>query len=138
MTRDPGPAVARAARALVGTPFRLHGRDPRSGLDCIGLVAAALESAGLPADPPAGYGLRNTDPGDPDAIARRSALHPASGPPRPGDVVIVRPGPGQLHLLVCAGADGFIHAHAGLRRVVAMPGPLPWPVLGRWRPGGKD
>lgn len=138
MTCDPAAAVARAAQALVGAPYRLHGRDPRSGLDCVGLVAAALAAAGLPVDPPAGYGLRNRDPADPDAIARRCALRPVSTPVRRGDIVMARPGPAQLHLLVCAGPDTFIHAHAGLRRIVAMPGPLPWPVLRHWRPGGKD
>ena len=51
----------------------------------------------------------------------------------PGDLILARPGPAQHHLLVASGPDRFIHAHAGLRRVVAMPGPLPWPVLHRWR-----
>lgn len=129
-----GKAVARAAEALVGTPFRLHGRDRRRGLDCIGLVAAALESAGLQAEPPSGYGLRNRAIGDPDLLAQRSALRPVEGAPMVGDVLLVRPGPAQVHLLVCAPDGGFIHAHAGLRRVVAMLGPLPWPVLRHWRP----
>ncbi|RXZ64877.1 NlpC/P60 family protein [Pelagerythrobacter rhizovicinus] len=131
-------AVARAAEALVGTPFRLHGRDPRWGLDCIGLVASALEGAGLQAEPPSGYGLRNHAIDDPDQQARRSALRPVEGAPMVGDVLLVRPGPAQVHLLVCARGDGFIHAHAGLRRVVAMPGPLPWPVLRHWRPIEED
>ncbi|AKM08127.1 hypothetical protein [Pelagerythrobacter marensis] len=138
MTDNTGAAVARAAEALVGVPFRLHGRDPRIGLDCIGLVAAALRGAGRKVDPPAGYGLRNRDPADPDAIARRCALLPARGPVRGGDILMVRPGPAQMHLLVCAGPDRFIHAHAGLRRVVAMPGPMPWPILRQWRPAEKD
>ena len=28
---------------------------------------------------------------------------------------------------------GFVHAHAGLRRVVEMPGESPWPIIGWWR-----
>lgn len=139
MTGMRGEAVARAAEALVGAPFRLHGRDPRWGLDCIGLVAAALEGAGLPAEPPTRYGLRNRDIGDPDALALRSALRPVRGLPVPGDVLLVRPGPAQVHLLVRARRDDrFVHAHAGLRRVVAMPGPLQWPVIGHWRPVEED
>ena len=31
-------ALAEAAAALVGSRFRLHGRDPATGLDCIGGV----------------------------------------------------------------------------------------------------
>ena len=38
---DRAAQVVAAARALVGVPFRLHGRD-RDGLDCVGLAALAL------------------------------------------------------------------------------------------------
>ena len=33
---------ARAAEALAGARFRLHGRDRSTGLDCVGLVGLAL------------------------------------------------------------------------------------------------
>ena len=137
MSAATGRAVARAAEALVGAPFRLHGRDPRWGLDCIGLVAAALERAGIAAEPPTGYGLRNAEARDAAALARRSGLVPAREPARPGDIVLVRAGPAQVHLLVLSTTGGFVHAHAGLRRVVACPGAPIWPVLHRWRPIGK-
>lgn len=137
MSGGRGEAVARAAEALVGVPFRLHGRDPARGLDCVGLVAAALDGAGVPADPPLRYGLRNREIGEPDSVARRSGLRPAHGPPVPGDVLLVRPGPAQVHLLVCARESRFVHAHASLRRVVSMPGPPDWPVLRHWRPTDK-
>lgn len=131
---DAGRAVALAAEALVGVRFRLHGRDPRWGLDCIGLVAAALEGAGVAARPPRTYGLRNAGTHDAAALARRSGLIPAQGAAMPGDILLVRAGPAQVHLLVVSTAGGFIHAHAGLRRVVASPGAPTWPVLHRWRP----
>ena len=35
-----------AARAMIGAPFRLHGRNPPTGLDCIGLALRVLEQAG--------------------------------------------------------------------------------------------
>lgn len=35
-------ALAEAALSLVGTRFRLHGRVAETGLDCVGLVAAAM------------------------------------------------------------------------------------------------
>ena len=34
--------LAAAALTLVGSPWRLHGRNPATGLDCIGLLGAAL------------------------------------------------------------------------------------------------
>jgi hypothetical protein len=48
-----------------------------------------------------------------------------------GDILLVRTGPMQLHLMI-ASADGLVHAHAGLGQVVHMPGASPWPILGRW------
>lgn len=124
--------IAQAAAALEGTPFRLHGRDPRFGLDCVGVVLHALHAAGLPPPPLPAYGLRNI--GNPRFIdaADQAGFNTlaASLPPQTGDILVVEPGPAQLHLLVCVAPDSLIHAHAGLRRVVRMPAPGPWPI---WR-----
>jgi hypothetical protein len=51
---------------------------------------------------------------------------------RVGDLWLVRPGALQLHLMIGV-SGGFVHAHAGLRRVVEMPGDAGWPVVGVWR-----
>ena len=40
-------ALAIAAGELVGSPFRLQGRDPAHGLDCIGLVLVSLARIGI-------------------------------------------------------------------------------------------
>lgn len=133
-----GGDLARAAETLVGAPFRLHGRDPARGLDCVGVVAAAFARAGLRAEAPAHYALRNARIDDALAFAHRAGLIEAAGPVTPGDVLLARPGPAQFHLLVAIAGGRFVHAHAGLRRVVAMPGPLPWPLLRRWRLEGTD
>lgn len=122
-----GERTAARARALVGTRFRAQGRGAGEGLDCVGLVAAALGRSGVRRD----YALRG---GCADELAtelRRAGLHPAAEP-APGDLLVMRPGPGQLHLGVWTGA-GLVHADAGLRRVVERPGRPPWPVLGVWR-----
>ncbi|EQB16326.1 NlpC/P60 family protein [Sphingobium lactosutens] len=122
---DGAAAIVAAARALVGVPFRLHGRG-RDGLDCVGVAALALGRAA-----PRAYGLRS---GDAERAARWlevAGLRPvAEG--QAGDLALVRPGPLQLHLMIGTGA-GFVHAHAGLRRVVEMPGDSPWPIIGWWR-----
>lgn len=116
------------ARAAVGARFRLGGRDPAFGLDCVGLVAWAHELADVPAD----YGLRS---GDPARVAawcdmRWRRVETAGA----GDVLLLRGGPGQVHLAVSTGG-GLVHADAGLRRVVERPGDPPWPVLAMWRVG---
>lgn len=129
----PGAALAVAAERLVGVPFRLHGRDPERGLDCVGLVAAALAATGRVVRAPTGYRLR---PGCIDGFleaAERSGLIDAEGPAAPGDVLLVRAGPAQPHLVVAASWGDFVHAHAGLGRVVLTPPPLGWPVERRWR-----
>lgn len=125
-----GKDVATAALALVGTPFRLHGRDPRSGLDCVGVLAAALGGeTGLPN----GYALRCRTLPDVPAIMAALGLTEASGDTQPGDVLMLRCAPCQFHFAIAAAADRIVHAHAGLRKVVLGPLPDAWPVIGRWR-----
>ncbi|WP_336987488.1 NlpC/P60 family protein [Altererythrobacter aquiaggeris] len=133
MTGDTGRAIARAAYGLVGSPFRLHGRDPATGIDCAGLVLVALErGAGIRIEL-AGYGLRNSSIDACVHSAGFPGLTFAQGPPQAGDIVLVKPGPAQWHLLVASGNGGFIHAHAGLRKVVRVQGPLPWRTQMQWR-----
>ena len=120
---------AAAAEGLLGAPFRLGGRDPATGIDCVGLVACALGGV----EAPTGYALRNSDIAGHLGFAVRAGFALASGPMARGDLVLAVPGPAQHHLLVALGADGFIHAHAGLRRAVIHKGALPWPEAARWR-----
>ena len=127
-----GAALAAAAERLIGVPFRLHGRDPVRGLDCVGLVAAALAEAGRPALAPVGYRLRQVAIDGLLGAAATSGLAETAGAIEPGDVLLVRPGPAQHHLVVAA-AGGFVHAHAGLGRIVLTPPPLAWPVEHHWR-----
>lgn len=128
-----GEHIYAAALALVGTRFRLHGRDPATGLDCIGLAVAAFGRAGCTLTAPVGYGLRNLSINAFLSSAVQPGLEPVSGPAQPGDLQLVQPGPAQHHLLI-AGPDGSaVHAHAGLGRVVHSPAPLVWPVIAHWR-----
>jgi hypothetical protein len=123
---------AARARALVGTRFCVQGRG-EGGLDCLGVVLATFE---IPADAvPRDYRLR----GDhlPEIRKgldlhfrrlRRSQL-------RSGDVMLLAAAEDQLHLAVRT-EQGFVHAHAGIRRVVETPGEPVWPLLGVYRKRG--
>ncbi len=128
-----GAALARAAAALVGTRFLLHGRDPATGLDCIGLLAAALAGAGRAARLPNGYALRMRDPAGwlprPEALGFMLAEPPFL----PGDAVLLRLGAVQVHLAIAAPDGGWVHAHAGLRRVVHQPVLPDGTILHHWR-----
>jgi cell wall-associated NlpC family hydrolase len=127
-----GDDVARAASALLGTPFRLHGRDPASGLDCMGLVEAALARAGHPARLPGDYALKMRSIDRYAGAAERAGLVRGQGPLASGDVLLLRVGPGQFHLGIMGGDGSLVHAHAGLRRVVCSPLPQ-GEIMARWR-----
>ena len=128
-----GERVAAAALAMVGTRFRLHGRDPRDGLDCVGLVAHALAASGWIGEVPTGYALRGGDPAR--VTVMLDGLLPRGDGSRPGAILLAAPGPAQLHLAIRT-ADGIVHADAGLRRVVERPGPPPWPIIAAWQTEG--
>ena len=125
---SPADIVARG-RALIGVRFRAQGRSPAAGLDCVGLVAEAIGAGGVPRD----YTLRGASPARLAAGLEAAGLRRARAM-RAGDVLVMKAGPGQLHLGLWSGT-GLIHGDAGLRRVVERPGPPLWPVTGIWRIG---
>ena len=130
---DLAEAFASAAEGLVGSPFRLHGRCPTTGVDCVGLVILSLRSAGREVISMPAYRLRNSDYGFVEQLAKRNGFAEAVGPVGRGDLLMVEAGPAQRHLLVAQSHTEFIHAHAGLRRVVRLRGELPWPLFRHWR-----
>ncbi|BEU99026.1 peptidoglycan endopeptidase [Novosphingobium olei] len=121
--------LERAALGLVGTRYRLHGRDRDSGVDCVGLVALAMREAGYSAVAPTGYALRHADVATLTGLARANGFVAVGSR---GDLVLAMANPVQPHLLIRT-TQGFVHAHAGLRRVTLLPGALPWPVAGEWQ-----
>jgi hypothetical protein len=129
-------AIARRAIEQVGTPFRLFGRIEGKALDCVGLLLIAVGPDLAPEVSQIRYTLR----GDQMQKARSGfdgscffEIEP-DGASMAGDLVLVQPGPSQLHFLVRV-EHGWVHADAGLGRVVLRPGVLPWPVRGIWRLG---
>jgi murein DD-endopeptidase / murein LD-carboxypeptidase len=121
--------IAARATAEIGTPFRLHGRTSRVALDCVGLVAVAIQRS----DVPGNYSLK----GDFSEIIRtymeqNAAMVSSNRVLADGDVALVGCALNQQHLMVRAN-NGWVHAHAGLGRVVHMPDPSPWPIIGLWR-----
>jgi lipoprotein Spr len=129
--RRSGEETARAARACIGVPFRPQGRDPSRALDCVGLAGVAFGREDLPS----GYALRGGDAEKIAAELRAIGLRQiGSDEAAEGDLMLVESGPRQFHFLVMT-RGGFVHADAGLRRVVETPGRPRWPVIGIWRQG---
>lgn len=111
-----GREIAAAARGCVGTPFRLHGRVPGRGLDCVGLVAHAGRSLGLSDHDETAYGLSGSGARLEAGLAR-AGLARVAGEAEVGDVLLFDLGRGLLHVAVMS-EHGIIHAHRGLGRVV--------------------
>ena len=128
-----GRALALAAESYVGASFRLHGRDPITGFDCLGLVLVALAEIGRPVRVPLRYALRTLDLERFERLPAAAGLVEVESPLEPGDVLLLEAGPAQLHLAIVGRDGGVVHAHAGLRRVVHTPFPLPWAVVRQWR-----
>lgn len=131
-----GVDIAARACALVGTRFRPQGRNARDGLDCVGTAALA---AGIPADKvPRDYALRGQSLAEIERRLRDLGCRPVAGNALGlGDVVVCQAGPAQYHMVVIT-PFGFVHADAGLRRVVQRPYPIPWTLAGAWRLAEED
>ena len=126
-----GEDVAARARGLVGVRFRPQGRCAETGVDCIGLAAIAW---GVPVSAvPRDYDLRMSDAAVIGAGFRAAGFFEIDvDEVAAGDVLVVRAGFSQAHAVVLT-RGGFVHADAGLRRVVEVPGLVPWPVASAWR-----
>lgn len=112
-----GEEIAAAARACIGTPFRLHGRVPGRGLDCVGLVVHVGRSLALIDHDETGYGLSGSGARLEAELMRAGLERVAVAQTRVGDVLLFDMGRGLLHVAVRS-EHGVIHAHRGLGRVV--------------------
>ena len=121
--------VVERALSLLGTRFRAQGRDPRLGLDCLGLamVAYRIDGATIRRD----YRLSGDH-------RRELMVGLASGfrrvvpsQRRAGDLMLIRVAADQYHLAIRTHA-GFVHADAR-RGVVESPGVPEWPVVATYR-----
>lgn len=124
---------ANAALNLLGCSFRLHGRKPEIGLDCVGLVLASLDMIGRSAAGPQGYGLRNRSVDQWFAEAENAGFRRTRELAQRGDLLLAHVGPAQHHLAILDNTATIIHAHAGLRRVVRQPLEISTTVIVRWR-----
>jgi len=119
-----GEQVVARGRALVGVRFRPQGRSD-AGVDCIGVVAMAFGLSAVRGD----YGLRSCDAAEVEREFEGSGFLPvAVTDAGSGDVLLVRAGFRQLHVVILT-EEGYLHADAGLRRVVEVPGAVGWPVV---------
>lgn len=117
------------AQALVGTRFRAQGRG-EGGIDCVGVVLSTFD---IPANEVRrDYRLRGDHLREICETLKAYFRRIPATRLRAGDVMVLNAGDGQIHLAVRTG-PGFVHAHAGILRVVETPGLPQWPLLGAYR-----
>jgi len=120
---------AERARALVGKRFRPQGRGEH-GLDCVGVMTATFSID--PRTVRSDYTMRGNSLKELEANLQSHFRKVARTHLRSGDLMVMSAGADQLHLGVRTDA-GFVHAHAGIRRVVETPGLPSWPLLSVYR-----
>jgi murein DD-endopeptidase / murein LD-carboxypeptidase len=123
-------AAMTAARAGLGTRFRVQGRLVGVGLDCIGVALLAAAGAGLQLGPVPPYALGGDHAQLLAATLRELGLRRARRP-GPADLAEYALAPGHRHLALITDR-GILHAHAGLGRVVEGPVPEDWPMVACW------
>ncbi len=126
--------MAAKAVSLCGTRFRLHGREQENGLDCIGLANQCLLAADVDCGAPNGYSIRGGSEAKINDFMAETGFERFAPETKlcEGDFVLVRPSPVQWHFMIRA-KGGFVHAHAGLGKVVFCPGDAPWPIVSIFR-----
>ncbi len=111
-----------AALACVGARFKLQGRDPAYGLDCVGLLAWCASRVGLPVADRLDYGL-HSDPAQLAAHLQASGFVDITGAAGADEAIA----PGRVLVFALSGSpnhaaistpQGIVHADMRLRRVV--------------------
>jgi hypothetical protein len=129
--------IAKSAHEQIGTRFRLHGRRGDEALDCAGLVEHCLKPFEKFSKVPTNYTMRGRHVGLAESFFRQNNFSIIMDePPVDGDIAVVRCEARQIHLLIRS-RHAWVHAHAGLGRVVLTPDPLPWPIIQLWRAPGE-
>jgi cell wall-associated NlpC family hydrolase len=105
-----------AARGCLGTPFHHQGRNAKTGLDCIGLIAHAAKAAGLEVQDRTDYARQ------PQGKELFAALEAHGFVPVQemiaGDVLVFRFNRAPQHVALALGHDRMIHAYAPVGKVV--------------------
>jgi len=130
--------IASRAIQAVGTPFKLHGRSLRHGLDCVGLVAHSISPFTTQQEIPQNYTMRFTNLEIPKAFFEAISILQCHNfdDLKIGDIVLISPGCQQLHFIIITG-DTYVHAHSNLRRIVSCPLPIEYRIKAAWRYKGE-
>lgn len=107
-------ALIEAARSYLDVPFVHCGRS-RTGVDCVGLLCAAMRDVGL-----ADYAPKPYARGDHSRLCAEveQFAEAVEGEPIPGDLLVMRVRGEVTHLALVTGEGTIIHANEKVGRVV--------------------
>jgi cell wall-associated NlpC family hydrolase len=92
-------AIVREARRYIGCPFRLHGREARTGIDCAWLIVTSARACGYPCT---GLDEMFTVRGNArqlyGAMIHRAFERVPKAEARAGDVLLLTSKPGTAHI----------------------------------------
>ncbi len=120
LTADESAALIAACRSFMHVPFRHQGRNPAIGLDCAGMVAAALKVIGRPIADLKGYGREPHKNGLRDMLVANLGPALSKAEMQPGDVALVKFDGDPRHVALVTdigGRLGMIHVHSENKRV---------------------
>lgn len=135
-----GDIIAAAADSMVGVPFKHAGRNPKVGLDCVGVVLCSVWSAGCDLPDCIGYGpLPRHEVVLAELDKRAKRLHMDDA--QPGDVLLFeyrREMP--MHFAVLLSNNYIVHAHGATGKVVKHRLSPAWAMRlhSIWRAEGVD
>jgi len=135
-----GDKIAQAAEAMVGIPFRHQGRNPKVGVDCVGVVLCAVWSAGCDLPDCLGYGpLPRSEVLLAELEKRARRIHMDDA--QPGDVLLFQYRPElPMHFAVLVWNNYVVHAHGSTGKVVRHRLSPAWAMRlhSIWRAEGVD
>lgn len=105
-----GEQIAAAAEAMVGIPFRHQGRNPKLGVDCVGVVLCSVWAAGCEVPDCLGYGpIPNASMLMRELEGRADRVHMDDA--MPGDVMLFQRHGSPTHFGIMVAGNHFVHAH---------------------------
>jgi NlpC/P60 family putative phage cell wall peptidase len=116
MTQNQIDTMIAAARRCLGTPFHHQGRQPKFGIDCIGLIVVALRATGKAVEDYSDYNRRPDGKSIVEALENHGAQ--MAGAIEAGDVLLFRYDNQPQHVALATGKDRMIHAFAVAGEVV--------------------
>jgi hypothetical protein len=132
---------AEIVEGFAGVRWRRHGRDPRIGLDCGGIVVAGLAALGIAVKDSRDYDARMPPPALLWDLCRASCDEQTWDDQGEGRIGLSTWGDGAVprHLVVMLGGHRIAHVDAGARCVTVVPdGWLEGKLLAVFRVRGLD